>query len=160
MKVMTGPLSPAEANLRMAQLKKVIDDEAEKKKQLISTEARNSRDALKKKMVSRLMQGVNQKYERLVTDQETELRKAKSSFILASRLQCQNDRYGKAHEIKGAVEKKLLQKFTGDAQCYRKFMKEIMLESSIRLLEQNMLIRCLEKVALIYFFSQSNRIFL
>ena len=139
---MSGPLSNAEASERMNNFLKIIKDTGEAKKQEINTEARNNRDAAKKRMVARMVQGVNEKYERLTTNAETNLRTSKSNFILESRTECQNDRHAKMSLMKDAVEKRIQEKFDSDPNAYRNFMKDLIMEACIRLLEQDLRIRC------------------
>lgn len=143
---MSGPLTKAEAEERMRHFEEIIRKEGQEKANEIKSDARDTQNAMKSKMVSRLIQGVNQKYERLSVNRETTMRTHKSTKILEARTQCQNDRHFKTTEIKSGVEEKLQQRFASDPASYRKFMKDLLLESCIRLLEQVLQIRCLKKV--------------
>lgn len=139
---MSGPLSDAEANARIQQLQKIIHDEANCKEDEIKKASFDARDAAKKRLLARFTQNVDAVHERRVNDEEIKTRTAKSNYILESRTDCQNDRHAKTREITAAVESRIKQQFQNNKAAYKKFLKDVILEGLIRLLEQAVYIRC------------------
>ena len=139
---MSGPLSDAEAARRMQELQKVISDESQCRCDEITKASYEGRDATKKKLLARFTQNVDAVHERRVNDAEIKTRTFKSNYILESRTECQNDRHAKTGEITNAVQERIQQQFKKDKAGYKKFLKDVILEGLIRLLEQAVYIRC------------------
>ena len=86
-------------------------------------------------------------YEEFQKKQEAEDAKAgtmKSKMINESRLKIQENRSDQMKTIRAeSVEK--LKKFVSDRNVYKNLMKQLMVQGLIRLMEENVLVRCLEK---------------
>merc|ERR1711976_82047 len=142
---MSGPLTQQQRQSRMTRLMKDINEVADTRVDEITSEARTAQDDRKKKNIAVLKKEIDKQFEKELTKMETLTKTNKSNFILDARKECQLDRSEKLGTIKEAVKNRLKTNFEANPESYRNFVKDLIVEGMLRLLEQFIAIRCLDK---------------
>ena len=123
---------------------RLIQQEADEKAQIIIEEAKQKMQKEKNKVYNFQRENLINEFKKKEEADQVQKRLEKSRKINQCRLEIQNFRNTLLERLKNELKEKTIQ-LTNNKEKYRVFMKELILQGLIRLLEPKVSIKCREK---------------